>query len=328
VTAPTALVFDRVSKDLAGRRVLDSVSFACPPGTITALLGPNGAGKTTAVSVATGLRRADAGAVRAFGIDVRRPAARAHTSLVPQDIGFPDAVTAGRCLDFVARQRIDQGLSAGRDELCERLGLTSLLDRRAGGFSGGQRRKLAVALGLIHAPGVLIMDEATTNLDETARAATWDLVRDYARLGGTAVVTSHILADIESHSDRVIALGAGRVVLDGPLAQLRAQLGGSLVSIQVAPLARAAVRDAVARAGPASVLTAQYPGLAADTLIWRTRQPFALLRAIAAVTDEIADVEVRPIPLRDLLDAVVAPPDPTASRAPEPIRADRNEVRR
>jgi ABC-2 type transport system ATP-binding protein len=308
VTAATPLVLVGVSKTLARKPVLREVSFECPAGEITALLGPNGAGKTTSVAVATGLRSADTGQVSVFGRPVRDRAARGRVSLVPQDIGLPAAVTVRRCLDFVGGQRALSPFAPARTEICERLAVSAFLDRRAGGLSGGQQRRVAVALGLLRAPGLLIMDEATTNLDETARATTWQLVREYTDRGGAALVTSHIVADIDTHADRVIALNAGRVLLQSPLAKVRAQLGGSSVSVRVPAARRAAILDRVATMRLGAELVRELdPAADAEwtVLQWRTQTPLPLVTELGHELGQLGadatDLIVRPIPLGDLL---------------------------
>jgi ABC-2 type transport system ATP-binding protein len=277
--------------------VLREVSFACRPGRITALLGPNGAGKTTTVTLATGLRRPDAGRVRVFGRPPTDAAARREFALVPQELGFPDAVTAAACLRLVTGQRPDRGRTPPVTELCERMGLGGLLGRRIGGFSGGQRRRLAVVLGLAHAPGLVVLDEATTNLDESSRAQTWRLVREYVARGGAALVTSHILADIEAHADDVVALAGGRVVLASPLADVRERLGADTVSVRLPGPDAPAVRAAVDARGLGRAVGGPAPG----RYSWRTRDPVALVAAIAAVTDGASELVVRPTPLGELL---------------------------
>jgi ABC-2 type transport system ATP-binding protein len=301
--AEATLSFEAVSKSLAARPVLREVSFTCPAGTITALLGPNGAGKTTTVSVATGLRRPDTGRVSVLGATVGTVTARRQVSLVPQEIGFPETVSVEQCLDFVAAQRPDGPYSPTRDELCGRLGVSALRNRRVGGLSGGERRKLAVALGLIGAPEVLILDEATTNLDESSRAATWSLVSEYTAAGGTALVTSHILADIESHADRVVALNAGQVVIAGPLEGIRASLGGSLVQVFAGAAAAATLRAQVAAAG----LGVEAPGPLGQ-VVWRSAQPLALVQSLTGLVPPNAELVVRPVPLSELLDALAQRP--------------------
>jgi len=303
-----------VDKALAGRAVLQGVSFGCPAGRLTALLGPNGAGKTTTVTIASGLRAPDAGRVEVFGRPVGDARKHGRFAVVPQEIGFPEAVSVRHCLDFVAGQRPELGLGPPRTELGARLDLRGLLDRRAGGLSGGQRRKLAVALGLVHAPGLVIMDEATTNLDEATRAVTWQLVRDYVDRGGAALVTSHILADIESHADHVVALNDGRVVLDSPLADVRARLGGSTVSL----LAPAADRAAVSAVVAGHHLGRELPLRSDGTQRWRTHDPLDLVLAVAAVSPGARHLDVRPTPLGELLSEVTI-----RARAPELAREPR-----
>jgi ABC-2 type transport system ATP-binding protein len=305
VSAGAPLVLDGVHKSLAGAPVLTDVGFACPAGSVTALLGPNGAGKTTAVAIATGLRRADTGAVAVFGRPQPSRAALHRLSLVPQEIGLPAAVTVWHCLHFVSAQRADSPFAPSAEEICERLGIGPLLQRRAGGLSGGQQRKVAVALGLLRAPGLLIMDEATTNLDEASRATTWAMVRDYVDRGGAALVTSHILADIESHADRLVALNQGAVVLERPLDEVRQRLGGSSVSVRLPADAARRVLAEIAAVVPGAVLVEAPRGCPDRDPVpvqWRTGNPLALVAAIARSEPRATDLLVRPIPLGDLLD--------------------------
>ena len=299
-------------KTLAGRPVLSEVDFVCPPGTVTALLGPNGAGKTTTVALVAGLRRPDSGEVTVFGRPAGSPDARTLVAVVPQEIGFPDAVGVRRCLDFVEAQRGPSAFAPERDEVLAALGLGELQHRRTGALSGGQRRRLAIAAALMRAPGLLVLDEATTNLDESARRTTWRLVRDYCGRGGTALVTSHILADIESHADRVVALTGGRVVLNASMAEVHDRLGGSVVALRPGPADLDRVRRAADRSGLAQPLPPRD-----GRLRWRTRDPLALVELLASVAPDAADLGVSPMPLDEVLDAV------TAESAPVPA-ADGN----
>lgn len=299
------LHFEGVTVDLAGRRVLDGLDLDSPAGAITALVGPNGAGKSTTLAVAAGLRRPRAGHALVSGAGAGTPAARLAVALVPQEITLPGVLPVRRCLDFVERQRPPSPYALDRAQLCRRLGIDTFVDRHVGGLSGGQQRKVAVALGLVRVPGLLILDEATTNLDETARATTWQLVREYTDRGGAALVTSHILADIEAHADRVVALTEGRVVADAPLAKLRARLGGSVVSVRVPSRRAGAIRAAV---GPLAAQVEQEPATqhCHAVLRWRTRVPLPLVGALAAAAPDSDELEVRPIPLGELLSALDA----------------------
>jgi ABC-2 type transport system ATP-binding protein len=190
-----------------------------------------------------------------------------------------------------------------RADLCAQLGLAELLRRRVGGLSGGQRRRVAIALALVEAPALLLLDEATTNLDESSRAATWALLQAHAARGGAALVTSHILADIESHADRIVALDRGHVVMTGTRDEVRRRLGDSTVSARIPPALRATVLariDALELAGPAVVV--------GDELTWRSAQPARVVAEIAALAPDAAELRVSPAPLSSLLaDSAAAP---------------------
>jgi ABC-2 type transport system ATP-binding protein len=296
--ATPPLMLADVDKTIAGRPVLREVSIECAPGTITALLGPNGAGKTTTVTIATGLRRPSAGSAQVFGHAATSSTARNLFSLVPQEVSLPGPVPVKSCLDFVAGQRPASSFGLSRERICKQLGIAELLGRSVGALSGGQRRRVALALGLVAVPGLLILDEATTNLDELARAQAWRLVRDYAAAGGCVLVTSHILADIESHADRVVAMAEGRVVLQNTLAEVRSLLGGSTVSALVAPAVLPQLIDK-ARTDGLGTLAASDP--TSGTVTWRSSRPLALTALVAALAPDADELLMPPIPLGELL---------------------------
>jgi ABC-2 type transport system ATP-binding protein len=298
VTRPALpLLLTSVSKSIARREILRDITLECHPGTVTALLGPNGAGKTTTVSIATGLRRPSAGAVRVFGADAASRAARSLFSLVPQDVGLPTTVRVHECLEFVARQRPPSSFAESPAQICSQLGVDRLLRRAAGGLSGGERRRVCLALGLVRVPGLLILDEAATNLDEEARAQAWSAVRDYATRGGAVLATSHILADIEANADRVVAVAAGQVVQSGTVADIRGLLGGSLVSVRLAPTEISEIVSQIDRCG----LGKLEPDPTADRTTWRTDDPVPLVARLAELSTEVTELTVVPIPLGDLL---------------------------
>jgi ABC-2 type transport system ATP-binding protein len=294
-----------VEKSIGGRRILRDVDLDCRPGTITALLGPNGAGKTTTVSIAAGLRRADVGTARVFGYPARSAAARTRFSLVPQDIGLPSTVRVSECLEFVTRQRPESPLAEPVERISARLGIEKLLAKHTGGLSGGERRRVSLALGLARVPGLLILDEATTNLDEVARAQAWQAVRDYADRGGAVLATSHILADIEANADRVIAMADGQVVRQGSVADIRQLLGGSVVSVRVTSRHAADVLGAVRRSGLGEIR--EWSGGRADdgsdgsVLSWRSERAVELVALLATLDGDLRDLAVSPVPLGELL---------------------------
>src|SRR5690606_17332296 len=165
----------------------DGVSRAVRPGEIVGLLGPNGAGKSTLLSLVTGQRKPDAGTGRLFGQDPRLPAARIGLGVTPQETGRPPPLTRGADVDLGGGHYPDP-MPPG-DPLA-RVDLAHLARRQTGGLSGGQKRRLAVALSLAARPRLVLLDEPTTGLDVEGRRPLWQAVRDYHREGATVVVTS------------------------------------------------------------------------------------------------------------------------------------------
>lgn len=232
-------------------RALDGVSFAVPPGTFFGLLGPNGAGKSTAVKILTTLSRADSGDASVAGLDVRRDAARVRHAIgyVPQKPCF-DPTATGR--ENLALQGRIYGLS-GREikqratELLERFGLADAAGRITKKWSGGMQRKLDVVLGLIHRPQVLFLDEPTTGLDPEARADLWAEISGLTGSEGlTVLLTTHYLEEADHLADRLAIVDQGRVVAAGTPEQLKAELGGDTVQVELGePAANGHVRAAI-----------------------------------------------------------------------------------
>ncbi|GLY08731.1 multidrug ABC transporter ATP-binding protein [Actinoplanes sp. NBRC 101535] len=202
-------------------RAVDGLSLSVGDGEIFALLGPNGAGKTTTVEILEGYRTRDAGTVRVLGCDPATggPAYRSRIGVVLQSAGFEE--------DFTVRELVC--LQAGLyprahdpDELITLVGLAGKRDTRVKGLSGGQRRRLDLALGLAGAPELLFLDEPTTGFDPAARHRAWDLVANLRTLGTTILLTTHYLEEAQRLADRVAVMRAGRLVTIGTPDQLRA----------------------------------------------------------------------------------------------------------
>jgi len=193
---------------------LDDVSLAVAPGEIVGLLGPNGAGKSTLLSLVNGQRKPDAGTVRIVGKDPRQPSARLGLGVTPQETGLPASLKVGEVVDFVSGHYPDP---MPRAELLARFDLTDLANRQTGGLSGGQKRRLAVALSLAGRPQLVLLDEPTTGLDVEGRRALWEALREYHSEGATVIVTSHYLEEIEALAERVVVIGEGRILADDTL---------------------------------------------------------------------------------------------------------------
>ncbi len=201
---------------------LDDVSLDIAPGELVGILGPNGAGKSTLLSLVCGQRKPDTGTVRLEGGDPRVAATRRGLGLTPQETGLPPTLKVGEVVDFVGRHYPDPVPAA---ELLGEFGLADLADRQTGGLSGGQKRRLAVALALVGRPRVILLDEPTTGLDVGGRHALWDAIRRYHAAGGTVLLTSHYLEEVQALAERVVVVDRGRVVADDTMAGILAQVG-------------------------------------------------------------------------------------------------------
>jgi ABC-2 type transport system ATP-binding protein len=217
---------------------LNGLSFGVPAGTILGLLGPNGAGKSTAVKVLTTLARADGGRARVGGFDVAGEAAAVRRSIgvVAQRSGV-DVDLTGR--ENVALQGRLQGLR-GRElrsrvsELLEQLGLGDAADRVARGYSGGMQRRLDIAMGLVHRPSVLFLDEPTTGLDPEVRAAMWtEISRLREAEGLTILLTTHYLEEADQLASNLAIVDRGRIVAEGTPEALKAGLEGDAVHVEL-----------------------------------------------------------------------------------------------
>jgi ABC-2 type transport system ATP-binding protein len=231
-------------------RALDGLSFAVPEGQVFGLLGPNGAGKSTTVRILVTLTRPDAGTASVAGHDVARdPAAvRRAIGYVPQASGVDREATGRENLTLQGRL---QGMRGGdvvrrADELLELFGLGEKADALVRTYSGGQKRRLDVATGLMHRPQVLFLDEPTTGLDPEARAAMWDeLARLAAAESLTILLTTHYLEEADRLAERVAIMSRGRIVVAGEPDALKRELRGELVSVELDGAADGAAAAAV-----------------------------------------------------------------------------------
>jgi ABC-2 type transport system ATP-binding protein len=233
-----AIVVDGIRKRYGDVQALDGVSFRVRDGEIFGLLGPNGAGKSTTVRVLVTLTQADDGLASVAGHDVAREAnaVRRTIGYVPQDSGV-DRFSTGR--ETLTLQGRVQGLG-GRDlrsrvdELLELVGIAHAADRVVDGYSGGMRRRLDIALGLVHRPRVLFLDEPTTGLDPEARVAMWAEVSRLAEAESlTILLTTHYLEEADELTDRLAIVSQGRVVVEGTSTELKAGLRGDAVQVEI-----------------------------------------------------------------------------------------------
>ncbi|WP_456477071.1 ABC transporter ATP-binding protein [Oceanithermus sp.] len=226
-------VFENARKRLGPVQALRGVSLEVREGELLALLGPNGAGKTTLVSLLVGLRAPDAGRVRLAGRDPRDPAARRALGVTPQGTGFPPTLRVREVVELV-RAHYPNPLPTA--EVLARFGLEGLASRNVQALSGGQARRLAVALAFAGNPRLAVLDEPTTGLDVESRRSLWREIQRFKQGGGTVLLTTHYLEEAESLATRVVVLNRGRVVAEGAPEAIKRRVGLKRVRLRAAGL--------------------------------------------------------------------------------------------
>jgi ABC-2 type transport system ATP-binding protein len=222
------------------------LDFDIGAGEIVGFLGPNGAGKTSTLRMLTTLLRPTAGSAQVAGADLLRdPAAvRRRIGYVPQGGSTDPGCTVAEELRFQASAyRMERATARVRiEELCEQLDLAGVADRRVGSLSGGQRRRLDVALGLVHRPAVLFLDEPTTGLDPHSRANLLEHIRRLRTDFDTAVLlTTHYLDEADALADRILVIDGGRLIAEDTAEGLKSRISGDVVTVEVAEDARPTV---------------------------------------------------------------------------------------
>jgi ABC-2 type transport system ATP-binding protein len=289
-----------------GFRAVDGIDLHVAPGEVYGFLGPNGAGKTTTVRMLVTLLKPTGGRALIAGHDVAtEPAAvRRRIGVALQEAALDLLMTGTEMMELQAtlhgipRKRV----AARAADLIERVGLTAAAERRVGTYSGGMRRRLDLAMALIHAPEVLFLDEPTTGLDPTSRATLWDEVRRLRDEGTAVFLTTQYLEEADQLADRVGIIDHGRIAAEGTPASLKAEIGAPHLNIMLV----GAVVD-VARAeraiAPFGTLRAATPGVHVSLSV---RDGAAAIAPVVRALDE-AGLEVEGIELvRPTLDDVFA----------------------
>jgi ABC-2 type transport system ATP-binding protein len=280
-----------------GVRALDGLTVAIEPGEIFGLLGPNGAGKSTTIKVLTTLTRPDSGSATVAGHDVRR---------------HPDRVR--RAIGVVAQRSGSDPLATGRDnlmlqghlyglggttlkrrvaELLDRFGLAEAAGRAVKTYSGGMQRRLDLALGLVHQPTVLFLDEPTTGLDPEARSALWEeITRLSTQEHITILLTTHYLEEADRLADRLAIVDKGRVVIDGTPDALKGELRGDAVHVELRDSANpSAAREAISTLAGVREVTVEGRRLSARTDDGAAAVP-GVLAALDRIGSPVATVTV------------------------------------
>ncbi|MEU7584114.1 ATP-binding cassette domain-containing protein [Streptomyces sp. NPDC041068] len=232
---PPAIETQALTKSYGDVTVLRGIDLHVPPGTVFALLGPNGAGKTTTVRILTTLTEPDAGTARIAGHDIRthRREARRALSLTGQYAAVDEKQTGAENLRMMARLA---GLShpaarARATELLARFDLADAGDRLVATYSGGMRRRVDLAAGLVADPEVIFLDEPTTGLDPGSRRRMWEVVRELTARGTTVFLTTQHLEEADRLADRIAVLNDGRVVAEGTAAALKERVAGHRLDV-------------------------------------------------------------------------------------------------
>ncbi len=239
IASPLAIEVQALVKTYPNNvRALDGLTFAVPAGTVFGLLGPNGAGKSTTVKVLNTLSRPDSGIARVAGLDVvqQSDAVRRSVGCVAQKSGVDINATGRENLTLQGQFYGLRGaaLKARVGLMLERFGLAAAADREARGYSGGMKRKLDVAMGLIHTPRVLFLDEPTTGLDPEARADLWtEISRLSSSDGITVLLTTHYLEEADQLAHRLAIIDRGRVVAEGTPDSLKGELSGDAIQVDL-----------------------------------------------------------------------------------------------
>ncbi|HEX9415402.1 MAG TPA: ATP-binding cassette domain-containing protein [Gaiellaceae bacterium] len=246
-----AIVVEELRKCYGKVQALDGVNFTVQEGEVFGLLGPNGAGKTTTVKVLATLTKPDSGRAEVVFQDVvKEPnAVRRTIGYVPQSSGVDREATGRENLMLQGRVQGMSGrkLRARVDELLELVGIADAADRVVRGYSGGMKRRLDVALGVVHRPRVVFLDEPTTGLDPEARAAMWEELGHLAeREALTILLTTHYLEEADHLADRLAILSRGTVVADGTPNELKRNLEGDSVTVELSDGKVAGAREVIA----------------------------------------------------------------------------------
>jgi len=232
-----AVTVEHLRKAYGSVQAVEDVSLTIPAGEIFGLLGPNGAGKTTTIRCLCTLATPDSGRLEVMGISVldqpRR--VRQYLGYIAQEVAL-DKVLTGR--ELMALQadlyHLPKPLARRRmEEMISLLELGDWADQKTGSYSGGIKKRLDLALGLLHQPEVLVLDEPTVGLDIESRSAVWGFLRQLRAAGTTVLITSHYLEEVDALADRLAIIDSGRVLAEGTPAELKAALGGDRVTLRV-----------------------------------------------------------------------------------------------
>ncbi len=232
-----AVLIEKLQKRYGLIEAVKDVSIEVQPGEIFGLLGPNGAGKTTTLRCLCTLTEPDAGKVEVSGISaIDNPRlARQRLGYVAQEVAIDKVLTGRELLQLQAAlyHLPRQSARTRIAEILTLLGLDQWADKKSGTYSGGLKKRLDLAAGLLHQPDVLVLDEPTVGLDIESRVAVWSFLRQLREQGTTVLITSHYLEEIDALADRVAIIDRGQVIASGTPSELKDQVGGDRITLRI-----------------------------------------------------------------------------------------------
>lgn len=232
-----AVKIENLQKSYGSVEAVKNVSLQIEPGEIFGLLGPNGAGKTTTLRVLCTLSTPDAGKVEVSGVSVvdNPRIARQKLGYVAQEVALDKVLTGRELLQLQASlYHLPNNAAKGRiNDIIGLLGLAEWADKRTGTYSGGVKKRIDLAAGLLHAPDVLVLDEPTVGLDIESRFVVWEFLRQLKAAGTTVLITSHYLEEIDALADKVAIIDRGVVIAAGTPTELKDKLGGDRITLRI-----------------------------------------------------------------------------------------------
>ncbi len=232
-----AVLIENLRKSYGDVPAVKDISFTVQPGEIFGLLGPNGAGKTTTIRCLCTLAKPDHGKIEVGGVSaIASPkAVRQRLGYVAQEVALDKVLTGRELLKLQAAlyHLPKKSISDRVNQLIEVLGLTEYADQKTGTYSGGIRKRLDLAAGLLHQPEVLVLDEPTVGLDIESRMVVWEFLQALRQAGTTVLITSHYLEEIDLLADRLAIIDEGVVIAEGTPTELKDKLGGDRVTLRI-----------------------------------------------------------------------------------------------
>ena len=293
-----AISIEKLSKHFEGLKAVDSISLSVQEGEVFALLGPNGAGKTTTISMLTGLLAPTSGKATVAGFDVQKEPlkVRQQIGVVFQQPSVDDLLSGRENLDMHALlyNVPAKGRKERIDEMISLVGLTARQHAKIREYSGGMRKRLEIARGILHHPKVLFLDEPTTGLDPQTRQHIWEYIRKMSRREGTTVVfTTHYLEEAEQFAERVAIIDKGRIIATGKPHELVNELGGDTVILKAKKSKDVAAKI---RKMPFAASVNEKNGVVSAVIASSHRNLPKMLRALPG----IESIEIRPATLNEV----------------------------